>query len=87
MFQGRPFVASFFEYKALLGAVVVSFVVTLAALFEIAPALNSFMEFAPFPTAEFRMQLVRIILADLAATVAVESATHFLLYKVSAIAA
>ena len=61
---------------------VASFVITLAALFEIAPALNSFMEFAPFPTAEFRMKLVKIILADVVATVAVESATHFLLYKV-----
>jgi hypothetical protein len=58
-------------------------VLTLAVMFEISPALNSLLEFAPFPSAEFRMQLVKIILADMAATVAVESAVHLLLYKAS----
>jgi hypothetical protein len=52
-------------------------------MFEISPALNALLEFAPFPSAEFRMQLVKIILADMAATVAVESAVHLLLYKAS----
>lgn len=80
-YQGRPFVASFFDYKPLLFAVTTSFVLTLAVMFEISPALNSLLEFAPFPSAEFRMQLVKIILADMAATVAVESAVHLLLYK------
>jgi hypothetical protein len=54
-------------------------------MFEISPALNSLLEFAPFPSAEFRMQLVKIILADMAVTVAVESAVHLLLYKASSL--
>jgi hypothetical protein len=81
--QGRPFVASFFDYKPLLIAVTASFVLTLAVMFEISPALNSLLEFAPFPSAQFRMELVKIILADMAVTVAVESAVHLLLYKAS----
>ena len=63
-------------------AVAASFVLTLAVMFEISPALNSLLEFAPFPSAQFRMELVKIILADMAVTVAVESAVHLLLYKV-----
>jgi hypothetical protein len=60
----------------------VSFVLTFVVLFELSPALNSILEFVPFPSPEFRMQLVKIILGDMAATVAVESAAHLLLYKV-----
>jgi hypothetical protein len=61
---------------------VISFVLTFVVLFELSPALNSTLEFVPFPSPEFRMQLVKIILGDMAATVAVESAAHLLLYKV-----
>ena len=60
-----------------------SFVLTLAVLFELSPGLNSLLEFSPFPSSEFRMQLVKIIMVDLVATIAVESAAHMLLYRVS----
>ncbi len=81
--QGRPFVASFFEYKPLLIAVAASFILTFAILFELTPSLNSFLEFSPFPSTDFRTQLGKIIMVDLVATIGVETAAHFLLYKVS----
>jgi hypothetical protein len=86
-FQGRPFVASIFEYRALLYAVLFSFLVTLAVMFELSSTLNSLLQFSPFPSAEFRTSLVKIIFADVVATVAVETATHRLLYKVPPLSA
>ena len=80
--QGRPFVASFFDYKPLLGAVIASFVLTLAVLFELSHGQNSLLEFSPFPSSEFRMQLIKIIVTDMIGTVVVESCAHLLLYKV-----
>jgi hypothetical protein len=82
--QGRPFVASFFDYKPLLAAVIASFVLTLAVLFELSHGLNSLLEFSPFPSSEFRLQLIKIIVTDMIGTVVVESSAHLLLYKVSA---
>ncbi len=51
-------------------------------LFEIAPGLNSLLEFSPFPSSDFKMKLVKIIMIDMAATVLVESVAHWGLYKV-----
>lgn len=66
--QGRPFMTGLTENRPLLWSLVCTFILTFMFASESVPGLNKYFQLVPFPDEAFRDFILKILLADVAAT-------------------
>ena len=68
-YRGRPFMISLRENTALYRSLMALYALMITCATGMFPALNEMIELVPFPTADMHMQIVGLLIFDLASTV------------------
>ena len=66
--QGRPFMTGLTENRPLLWSLVCTFILTFMFASESVPGLNKYFQLVPFPDDVFRDFILKLLMADVAAT-------------------
>jgi len=75
--QGRPFMTGATENRPLLWSLVATFILTFMFASETVPGLNKYFQLVPFPNDEMRDYILTILVMDLVAAYALDTACKF----------
>mmetsp|Transcript_37397 Transcript_37397/g.85175 ORF Transcript_37397/g.85175 Transcript_37397/m.85175 type:complete len:330 (+) Transcript_37397:2-991(+) len=79
-YKGRPYMVALKDNKLLLYTLLVGWFTIHAAVLEVIPDFNAYMQLVPMPDTEFKFTLVLLMLFDVVASFLVEKVSAFFLY-------